>query len=102
MILRAVTKSFLRPSSSLSLVFTTTTPGFLHEFVQFVHNDSARRLQRRSSTNLHVESDGSFITLASLKLDSVAFVEIFDLCSRREAAAMKEDLVTAIVRDNKT
>src|ERR1043166_2243215 len=54
-----------------------------------------------TSTDLHVKSHGSFVTLASLKLHGIPFVEVFNLRSRRKTPAMKKNFITAIIRDDK-
>jgi hypothetical protein len=51
--------------------------------------------------DLHIESDGTFVAFSRLELHGVAFVEIFELGARREAAAVKKDILGAVVGDDK-
>src|SRR3989337_2068684 len=55
-----------------------------------------------SSANFHVESYRALITLAGLELHGVSFVEVFDLSARRQTAPVKEYLVRAVVRGDKS
>ena len=48
-------------------------------------------------SDLEIKSDGTLVTLSSLKLHSVALIKVFDLNARREAAAMKEYIFTTII-----
>jgi hypothetical protein len=49
------------------------------------------------STDLEIKSDGTLVTLSSLKLHRVALIKILDLNAGSEAAAMKEYIFTAVV-----
>jgi len=52
--------------------------------------------------NLEVKSDRTFVTLSRLKLHGVALIKILDLNARREAATMKEYILTAVVWSDET
>jgi hypothetical protein len=51
-------------------------------------------------TDFHVEGDWTLLSLSRLKLNGIAFVQIFDLATRREAPTMKENIVAAIIRSD--
>lgn len=50
-----------------------------------------------SLAQLEVEGYGTFVAAAGLELDRIALVQILELDARREAAAMKKDVVAAVV-----
>jgi hypothetical protein len=52
------------------------------------------------STDFHVKGNGSFVTFSRLKLHGVAFIEVFDLGPRGETAAMEENFIAAVIRNN--
>jgi hypothetical protein len=53
------------------------------------------------SANFQIESHRPFVTLAGLKLHGVTFIYVFDLAPWREAAAMEEYILTAVIRFDK-
>ena len=53
------------------------------------------------SANFQIEGDRPLVTFSGLKLDRVAFIHIFDLAARREAAAMEEDIFATVIRFDK-
>jgi hypothetical protein len=90
----------MRPNSRENIVTLTRTVGgrnYSDDFTQSVEGKAVGR----PSANFQIECDRSFITLAGLKLDGVAFIQIFDLAPRREAAAMEEHIFAAVIRLDK-
>jgi len=86
MILSAVMKSAFN-SASLTFVAITAHLPDGYELV---------------SADFHVEGNRALIALARLELHGIAFIEVLDLSARRQAAPVKEDLVAAVVRDDKS
>src|SRR5436189_981548 len=54
------------------------------------------------SADFHIQRDRSFITLASLELHRVTFIEVLDLGSRGETAPMEEHFVAPVIGSNET
>src|SRR5439155_27196890 len=57
--------------------------------------------ERLGSTYLHVEGNRTLLTLSRLELNRITFIEVFNLCSRRQTATVKEDIVTSIIGSDK-
>jgi hypothetical protein len=62
----------------------------------------AKTIDGLRSANFQIESNRPLITFAGLKLDRVAFIQIFDLAARRQAAAMEEDIFATVIRFDKS
>ena len=58
---------------------------------------STRLVSTIQLANFQIKSDGSFVSLAGLKLHGVAFVKVLNLGSGSEAAAMKKYVFAAII-----
>ena len=61
----------------------------------------AKTIDGLLSANFQIESNWPLITFAGLELDRVAFIHIFDLAARRQAAAMEEDIFATVIRFDK-
>jgi hypothetical protein len=53
------------------------------------------------SADLQIHRDRSLFTFPDLKLNGIALVQILDLISRREAAAVKKHVFAAVIRSDK-
>ena len=55
------------------------------------------RMVSQELADLHVQRYRSLFALSHLELNAIAFVEIFELRPGRQTAAMKENLITAVI-----